>query len=264
VTTDWTSDCGRVRLICGDCREVVPTIGPVDAVVTDPPYLTGATGVPIVGCGVAERVQDSESVGMPWGYSMDWAQLVKPMHWVVFCNYRMLADVCTAFPPSSVFVWRKSNAPRMTRPVPRLDCEFIVWSRSDKATCGRMGEFQSLVLDVPMPQAGCMAVERLTEPNSGKALHPCQKPVAVVAPFCERLPVETVCDPFMGTGTTGIACIRTGRRFMGIEKDPTYYDIARKRIERELAQGLLPLTDAPAPRGVQWEMGGGETKGGEE
>jgi len=50
-----------------------------------------------------------------------------------------------------------------------------------------------------------------------------------------------VCDPFTGSGTTGIACIRTGRKFIGIEKDDRYFDIARNRLEKELRQGRLPL-----------------------
>ena len=51
-----------------------------------------------------------------------------------------------------------------------------------------------------------------------------------------------MCDPFMGSGSTGIACIRTGRKFIGIEKDARYFEIARQRLENELRQGLLPLT----------------------
>ena len=55
-----------------------------------------------------------------------------------------------------------------------------------------------------------------------------------------KVPIEsTVLDPFMGSGTTGIACIRTGRKFVGIEKELTYFEIARDRIDRELNQGLL-------------------------
>jgi site-specific DNA-methyltransferase (adenine-specific) len=52
----------------------------------------------------------------------------------------------------------------------------------------------------------------------------------------------TVLDPYMGSGTTGIACIRTGRKFIGIEKSAEYFEIARQRLENELRQGLLPLT----------------------
>ena len=62
-------------------------------------------------------------------------------------------------------------------------------------------------------------------------------------------PRATVLDPFMGSGTTGVACIRTGRKFIGIEKDARYFDIARERLERELQQQTLPLdqpTEQPA------------------
>jgi site-specific DNA-methyltransferase (adenine-specific) len=52
---------------------------------------------------------------------------------------------------------------------------------------------------------------------------------------------STVLDPFMGSGTTGVACIRTGRKFVGIEKDARYFEIARQRLENELRQGMLPL-----------------------
>jgi DNA modification methylase len=84
-----------------------------------------------------------------------------------------------------------------------------------------------------------MATERLTDSN-GKALHPTQKPVDVIARLL-RIAPESVCDPFMGTGTTGIACIRMGIPFVGVERDPVHFDTARKRLERELAQGRLAL-----------------------
>jgi DNA modification methylase len=62
----------------------------------------------------------------------------------------------------------------------------------------------------------------------------------------EKLPeVVRVFDPFMGSGTTGVACVRTGRRFIGIEIDPHYFAIAKRRIEAELAQPQLPFA-APA------------------
>jgi DNA modification methylase len=57
----------------------------------------------------------------------------------------------------------------------------------------------------------------------------------------------TVLDPFMGSGTTGIACIRTGRKFIGIERDARYFEIAKQRLEAELRQGLLPLEHTNPP-----------------
>lgn len=234
--------CGQQPCECADgqtiynddCREVLPLLrsGSVDLVLTDPPYLTDNTQVPIRGKGVSERVQESVSVGMPWGYSLDWIQQTDAKQWVVFANYKMLGGVCSLLPPSAVFVWRKSNAPRMTRPVPRLDCEFIVWHRNGSG-CEQMGEFKSLVIDVPMPQAGCMAKERLC--HNGKALHPCQKPLEVMRPFIARLNANTVLDPFLGSGTTLRACKDLGRRGIGIEIEERYCEIAARRLE----QGVL-------------------------
>ena len=226
-----------ITIYHGDCREVLPTLPfGISMVFTDPPYRTEDAQVPIRGPGVADRMQETFSVGQPWGYSLDWIgecrRLFEPKQWLVFCNYKMLAGVCGEIEPQTVFVWRKSNAPRMTRPVPRLDCEFIVWSRTE-GSCGRMSEFQSMVIDEPMPQAGCFATERILD-GTGKAAHPCQKPIAVVAPFIARLASETILDPFMGSGTTLRAAKDLGRKAIGIEIEERYCEIAAKRMSQEV------------------------------
>ena len=74
-------------------------------------------------------------------------------------------------------------------------------------------------------------------------LHPAQKPLALLTYLIEKAtqPEDTVLDPFMGSGTTGVACVQTGRRFIGIEIDPKYYEIAQRRIAEAEAQLRLPL-----------------------
>jgi len=71
--------------------------------------------------------------------------------------------------------------------------------------------------------------------------HPTQKPLGVMEWSIGQLPSDatTILDPFMGSGTTGVACANLGRRFIGIEIEPKYYDIARKRISDAYAQGQL-------------------------
>jgi tRNA G10 N-methylase Trm11 len=72
--------------------------------------------------------------------------------------------------------------------------------------------------------------------------HPCQKPVSLMAWVMDRAKVPagaTVLDPYMGSGTTGLACLRTGRNFIGIEKDPKHFASAVSRLEREVNQGVL-------------------------
>ena len=77
-----------------------------------------------------------------------------------------------------------------------------------------------------------------------KPIHPTQKPVALMEYLIKTYTNEgeTVLDFTMGSGTTGVACIRTGRRFIGIERDAGHFETARARLENELRQGLLPLT----------------------
>jgi DNA modification methylase len=88
-------------------------------------------------------------------------------------------------------------------------------------------------------------VHSISATNGERVGHPTQKPVRLMQ-WCmdqARIPEgATVLDPFMGSGTTAVACHRTGRKFIGIEKDARYFEIARKRLENELRQGLLPLT----------------------
>lgn len=237
------------QLICGDCLDVLPTLasGSVDAVITDPPYLTANSGVILGGKGVADVVNESYSIGMPWGYSLDWIDHVarlEPKHWIVYCNFYMLAGLITKLEQyaklGTVFVWRKSNAPLMTRNAPRFDCEFIVWAKAHDATNVRARRFKSQVFDVPMPQAGCFATERVTV-NGGQAAHPTQKPLAVIYPFVSNLtePSWHILDPFMGLGSIGVASLRLGRKFTGIEIEHRYYQIATRRCQDAAAQPLL-------------------------
>lgn len=238
----------KITLHQGDCLEYLKTLAPgsVDAVVTDPPYRIDGKPIRYKFGHVVPAKNATFTVSQPWGYSLDWldaAILLEPKYWVVFANYKMLGDVCGRLQQvadiASVFVWRKSNAPQMMRPVPRQDCEYIVWAKHPNSTFGSMKDFRSVVLDVPMPQAGCMATERILKPGSGQAAHPCQKPLAVVQPFLDRLECNTILDPFMGSGTTGVACVRTGRNFIGCEIDPGYFAIAQKRIADEQAKTAL-------------------------
>jgi DNA modification methylase len=76
-------------------------------------------------------------------------------------------------------------------------------------------------------------------------VHPTQKPISLMARILLDYTEEgqTIFDPFMGSGTTGVACIRTGRKFIGIEISEAYCKIAVERMERELAQPMLPTLE---------------------
>ena len=76
-----------------------------------------------------------------------------------------------------------------------------------------------------------------TEVRQSGRKHPTQKPVAVIKWCLSFLPdAKTILDPFMGSGTTGVACVKTGRKFIGIELDPDYFDVACKRVREAYAQ----------------------------
>lgn len=254
---DWQTADGSIRLYCGDCLDLLPQLeaGSVGAIVTDPPYEMGIERVPIYGN--RKTYTNSRTIGKAWEVNFDWIAMageVQPRHWAICCGYKDIGPTQLAVEDfasvSALFTWRKENAPSMTRPIPRMDCEYVLWARHDKATCGRMGEFNSTVISIPMPYAGIGGGERIRQWDNGPALHPSQKPVALMQLFTDRLECETVCDPYMGLGTTGVACVRTGRRFIGMELERRYFDIAVSRIEAELNRFPL-IEERPA---VQREL----------
>lgn len=201
----------------GDAREVLPLLAPVDLVLTDPPYGIGA-----------DRTRNTPKDG--WvDYGHEGWDKERPSPWL-FGLMREKAKECVVWggnyftdllPPSMRWlVWDKGQ-----RNFSLADCEFA-WSSQQLA---------ARVLTLPR-------VEALQD---GKE-HPTQKPVRLMAWCLDMHPkAKTVCDPFMGTGTTGVACVQSGRRFIGIERERKYFDIACERIAAAQAQGVL-FDEAPA------------------
>jgi DNA modification methylase len=235
------------QLFQGDCKELIREnkIVRADIVVTDPPYLNKEKPVKIRASKKALGVRSVvDSLTNPWGFDMEWVDSVatiQPRQWVVFCNYQSIGETCMALKKyahiSCIFTWLKRNSPNMSCPVPRMDCEFIVWARSKDATCGRMREFGSQVIDIPNLATGCCAnKERILIPGTKKAAHPCQKPLALITPFIERLAEEgdIVFDPFMGTGTFGVAALQLGFNFIGVDLSGEYFQMAEQRIKSEV------------------------------
>lgn len=142
---------------------------------------------------------------------------------VVFSDWRQLANTCDAlqvagFVFRGIIPWVKTSA----RPQPnsfRADCEFAVW-----ATKGDIDR-------KPTPEAKYLPGHyEYASPSKGRE-HMNQKPVGLMRDLMAICPEGgTVLDPFMGSGTTGVACIETGRRFVGIEMTEHYYGVARSRL----------------------------------
>lgn len=197
-----------IEIYYGDCREILPTLGMVDAVVTDPPYGINENDKKIASRGKLVAPKDYGSVS--WDKKPIDAETVSMLraaskHQIIFGgNYFEGLG-----PTACWLVWDKMNG----------DNDFadyeLAWTNLKKAV--RKIEW----LWNGMIRKGSEVRE-----------HPTQKPIGVMVWSIEHLPkdVLTVCDPFMGSGTTGIACVKLGKKFIGIEADERYFDIARKRI----------------------------------
>lgn len=231
-----------ITIYNADCRDVLPQLEPVDLVLTDPPYKMRGGNVMIRGFGVAPAKKEYSSIGEPWGYGVDWIDLLNTNHAVIFCNSYMIGGISFEIErkmvPVCLFVWKKPNVPPNIRNTPKWDCEFISWFKIPSETNRLASNFKSQLLNVPALQAGCFASERILNGENDKtAVHPTQKPKALISPFIKNISNEgsTILDPFMGSGTTLRAAKDLGRKAIGIEIEKKYCDIA---IER-LRQGVL-------------------------
>lgn len=204
---------GDCTLYLGDCLRVMPLLNGVDAVVTDPPY----------GINEAAGKNKSRSNLAPAGdYGNDnWDR--SPVSAARVAAVRELAPLQIIFggnyyplPPTPCWlVWDKRNGASDF-----ADCE-LAWTNLPKAV--RRIEF--------------MWNGMLRQGGEGRGEHPTQKPVEVMRWCLSHVPdAKTICDPFMGSGTTGVACARDGRHFIGIEREPKYFEIACRRIEEAYKQ----------------------------
>lgn len=196
---------GDATLYLGDCAEILPLIGKVDAVITDPPY------------GISANKQTLGKGKKEFSRGGDWDESVPDL------SLCMAAAPLLCFwggnyftqqlPPSNDWlIWHKINDGRSFS-----ECE-MAWTNFGRQT------------------------RHLSHHWSGEEKsHPTQKPLPVMHWCVEQSGVKAqlILDPFMGSGTTGVAAIQLGRKFIGIERDERYFEIACKRIEIAVSQGQL-------------------------
>ena len=231
---------GGITIHHGDCREILPSLK-ADVVVADPPYLglTGGHSIPDAGC-VGVSAAPSLTVGDPWLANLDWCEAAihaTKLGMFVFCTHHSIPEVALALAPlrrAVLLTWHKRNAPPSGKNVPRFSEEYV-WgfAKSPASRCG--DSFKRTLIDVPKLSTGCMAsAERVTGAN-GRAEHPTQKPLAVMAPLISASPAgSTILDPFMGSGTTLRAAKDLGRHAIGIEIEERYCEIAAKRLAQDV------------------------------
>jgi DNA modification methylase len=201
----------QYTLYCGDCLEVLPQFASssFDATVTDPPY------------GIGEARGKNKSRGL----------LAKAK------DYGVSSWDDQPCPPEAIDHMRRISKWQIIFggnffALPPTPC----WLVCDKLTNGDFADCELAWTNLKK------AVRRITfrwngmlRDEKGERVHPTQKPVGVMKWSIEHLPpgCATIIDPFMGSGTTGVACIRLGRRFIGVERDPVYFDIAAARLAKE-------------------------------
>lgn len=216
-----------IELLQGDCLEIMPHLPKVDAMLTDPPYGIGDIMVgsrPFSGLSKRMRGEDG------------WDKAPPPA-WVFDNEYPTIAwgGNYLGLPPSRGWLcWVKSNA---TTTFASIE---LAWSNMD---------FNAKHWLAP---AGC--------PQHEKAGHPTQKPIALMEWCLGFLPnASTILDPFMGSGTTIVACVNLDRFGIGIERDPEYFDIAVKRVQEAHRQPRLFSEPTPKPEQTNmFEEGGPE------
>ncbi len=200
---------GNATLYLGDCLEILPTLGKVDAVITDPPY------------GIA-RIWSSGSERHGWTKAN--AEGVLRNQWD---DKPLDADAVAALLAvgDQHIIWGGNYFP-----LPQSRC-WLVWNKPERGFSLAEAELAWTSFD---------AVVRVFDGNRSEPdrEHPTQKTVALMR-WCVAKTTGTVIDPFMGSGTTGVACMNLGRNFIGIEIEPKYFDIACRRIEDAQRQSRL-------------------------
>ena len=209
---------GDAELWLGDCRTVLPMLGPVDAVVTDPPY------------GLSDK----------WtGGKRDWPLHHGQMQWDAE-TLPVVIELLVALNLPTI-IWGGHLYPLSPQR------GWLLWDKKqgDSFTSGH-AELAWSNLDQPIRAFRMSQVEAYCNPDDTKT-HPTQKPIGLMMWCLNFLSGASVLDPFMGSGTTGVACARLGRRFIGIEIHEPYFNIACRRIEQAQRQSDL-FVSRPAPK----------------
>lgn len=201
---------GNATLYLADCFEVLPTLPKAGAIVTDPPY------------GIAHKWKGGFSGKHGWGNSATQAELRN--EWDERPLDAAAIDLLLSSAEQHV-IWGGNYFP-----LPPSRC-WLVWNKPERGFTLAEAELAWTNKD---------AVVRVFDGNRSEPSreHPTQKPVALME-WCVAKTEGVVVDPFMGSGTTGVACANLQRPFVGIESQPKYFEIALRRIKAAYSQGRL-------------------------
>jgi len=203
---------GNCTLYLGDCREILPTLGKVDAVVTDPPY------------GISYKSPSGKGRTFRGNYDVIEGD-TEPFNPLPLLDYPQVVmfganHYANKLPNSAKWlVWDKRAGMAQNN---NSDCE-LAWVKNGGSARLITHLWNGMLKDSERDQ---------------QRVHPTQKPIAVMQWVLDQTTEqnETILDPYMGSGSTGVACVKSGRKFIGIEIDTNYFKIACERIENAVRQ----------------------------
>jgi DNA modification methylase len=207
---------GSATLYLGDCMEILPTLGEVDAVVTDPPYGIGIDGQNKSKARNPKQNRKAHEF-MGWDKEIPREEVFREIervstHQIVWGGNYFVEHL-----------WQSKKG-------------WLVWDKGQHGLTMSDAELAYTNLDRPLR----IKTMNRSELARDGTQHPTQKPVALMEWCLSQIPDDNrILDPFMGSGTTGVACMNLGREFIGIELEPKYFDIACERIRMAQAQGRL-------------------------
>lgn len=215
---------GRARLILGDCRDMLLQLEKADAVITDPPYGIGAAN------GAAEGGTDGSGryVRRPKQYTGNWDD-ERPSA----ALFRLMLEVA-----DDAIIWGGNYFADLLPKAGR----WLFWDKLNSMPSYSDGEMAWTNLPGVSVKKFTRCNNGLASIRDGERVHPTQKPVDLMRWCLSFVPnARTILDPFMGSGTTGVAALQTGRNFIGIERDPAYFEAACKRLREVSGEDAGPL-----------------------
>lgn len=226
----------NIKLIQGDCLKILKTIPDksIDLIVTDPPYVIQTRGAGLYKQADKQYVKELDNIkdGFDKAILDEMCRVLKKINIYFFCSQAQIIPLLDYFVKErgcnwNLLCWHKTN------PVPACgnkyltDTEYILFFREKGVKI--YGEFKTKFTYYVTP---------LNQKDKKLWEHPTIKPLDIIANLVINSTNEgnVVMDPFMGSGTTGVACKHTNREFIGIELDDKYFSIAKKRIEGQVEQ----------------------------
>lgn len=244
-------EIGSATLYLGDCVDILPTLNEIDVVVTDPPYgfeFDGGVGYAAGDMSDAQLLDDGNvfkdkgfgKLPVFRGMTLEKKKLLQQFHknWLSKCGSSLVisfsatktihllisaADEC-GYEVTDLGCWKFSTGMRKKKSLyqPQFEPFVILYGGGLRMDCdGRGGNI--IHVEKPMTKVG----------------HPTQKPIQLMDELLRICPSQTIVDPFMGSGTTGVSAVQMNKKFIGIERDKKYFDIACQRIDEAQKQERL-------------------------